>query len=120
MNIRMVALMVFALLAGPALAELVTQVRAIELTAANMNVPTTGNGRLTYKPCAGPCDATYESARLTPETRYQVDDTATDFAGFRQAFFNLPRSEDHFALVSVDLDSGTVATLRIVKAERQD
>jgi len=114
MSIRMFALLAALVLAVPATAQVVTQVRAIEITTSNIKVPTTPNGRLTYRNCASrDCDAEYESARLTPATLFQVNDEVTDFAGFRQAFFNLPRGKDHYALVSVDLNASTVTSVQI-------
>lgn len=113
MNIRTGALLLALAFAAPALADIVTEVRAVEVTTSNVIVPTTPNGRLTFKPCAGTCEATYESARLTPETRYRVGDQATDFAGFRKAFFNLARGASHYALVSVDVDANTVTSVAI-------
>jgi len=114
MSIRICTLLLAFALALPAVAQVVTQVRAIEVSTSNINVPTSPNGRLTYRNCdSRDCEADYESARLTPATLYQVNDELTDFAGFRQAFFNLPRGRDHYALVSVDLNANTVTSVHI-------
>lgn len=113
MNIRIGALVIGLALSLPVAAELTTQIRAVEATTSNLNVPTSGNGRLTFKPCAGTCDAVFESARLTPLTSFRVNGQATDFAGFRKAFYNLSRSKDHYALVSYDTAENTVTSVQI-------
>ena len=113
MNIRVGALVISLALCLPAAAELTTQIRAVEATTSNLNVPTSQNGRLTFKPCAGQCDRSFESARLTPLTSFTVNGQATDFLGFRKAFYNLTRSKDHYALVSYDTADNTVTSVQI-------
>jgi hypothetical protein len=113
MTIRICSLLLALCLSVPALAELTTKVRAVELSANNMQVPTTPSGRLMFKPCAGVCKAKFQSSRLTPATRFIVNDENVDFLGFRQAFFNLSRDTDHYALVSYDADSNTVTSVQI-------
>lgn len=113
MKIRISMLLLALSLSVPATAELVTIVRAVEVTTSNINVPTTPNGRMSVRPCAGECSAPYLSVRLTPATMYEVNGSATDFPGFRQAFFNLPRDKDHYALVSYDPESNTVTSVLI-------
>lgn len=113
MNIRLSVLVLALAIAAPAMAEIFTEVRAVEVTTSNINVPTSQNGRLTFRPCAGTCDAVFESARLTPETRFRVNGEVTDFNGFRRAFFNLASGKDHYALVSVDMRANTVTSVAI-------
>lgn len=113
MKIRISLLLLALTVSLPAAAELVTVVRAIEVTTSNINVPTTPSGRMSVRPCAGECGAPYLSVRLTPATLYEVNGSATDFPGFRQAFYNLPRDKDHYALVSYDPESNTVTSVHI-------
>ncbi|MGB5353894.1 MAG: hypothetical protein WBN32_09815 [Woeseia sp.] len=113
MKIRICAVLLGLSLCLPALADLTTMIRAVELTTSNLQVPTTPSGRLMWKPCSGNCKAQYESARLTAETRFKVNDAATDFLGFRQAFFNLSRDTDHYALVSYDPKANTITSVLI-------
>ncbi|MDZ7644011.1 MAG: hypothetical protein U5K76_07210 [Woeseiaceae bacterium] len=113
MKIRL-SLLFFALaISLPGWAQLTTVVRAVEMSTANINVPTTPNGRLMFKPCSDTCDAAYQSARLTPDTSYEVNGERLDFIGFRNAFNNLQRGEDHYALVSYDAESNTVTSVQI-------
>ncbi len=113
MKIRLSMLLLALSLSLPALADLVTVVRAVEVSTTNINVPTSPNGRLSFKPCSGDCKADYLSVRLTPATLYEVNGAATDFIGFRKAFFNLARDTDHYALVSYDAKSDTVTSVLI-------
>ncbi|MBT8130804.1 MAG: hypothetical protein KJO35_00930 [Gammaproteobacteria bacterium] len=113
MKIRICAALVSLCLSLPALADLTTKIRAVELSTSNLQVPTTPSGRLMFKPCSGICKAKYESARLTAETRFTVNNADTDFLGFRQAFFNLSRDTDHYALVSYDPKANTITSVLI-------
>lgn len=113
MKIRICAVLISLCLSLPALADLTTKIRAVELSTSNLQVPATPSGRLMFKPCSGTCKAKYASARLTAETRFTVNDTDTDFLGFRQAFFNLSRDTDHYALVSYDAKTNTITSVLI-------
>ncbi|ANO51712.1 hypothetical protein [Woeseia oceani] len=117
MKIRISMLLLALGLSLNAAADLVTVVRAVEVTTSNINVPTSTNGRMSFKPCAGECDAEFLSVRLTPATEYRVDGTALDFVDFRAAFYNLPRGKDHYALVSYDAKSSIVTSLHITRLE---
>lgn len=113
MKIRISMLLLALSLSLSAMADLVTVVRAVEVSTSNINVPTSTNGRMSFKPCGGECDAEYLSVRLTPATMFEVNGEATDFIGFRAAFYNLARNKDHYALVSYDTQSSTVTSVFI-------
>jgi len=115
MKIRISMLLLALGLSMNAAADLVTVVRAVEVTTSNINMPTSTNGRLSFKPCAGECDAEFLSARLTPATEFKVDGSAQSFVDFREAFFNLPRGKDHYALVSYDAKSFIVTSVHIAQ-----
>lgn len=113
MTIRICAWLLALCLSASALAELTTMIRAVELSTSNLQVPTTPNGRLMFKPCSGTCKAKFQSSRLTAETQFIVNDASTDFLGFRKAFFNLARDTEHYALVSYDAKTNTVTSVLI-------
>ena len=48
---RIVSILALALCTS-ATADIVTVIDAVETSAANLNVPTSTNGQLTFKPCA--------------------------------------------------------------------
>lgn len=97
----------------PVSAEIVTVVQAVETTAGNVNVPTSVNGRLSFKPCDSACEEDYVSVRLTPETSFVVKGQPVSFLDFRRSFFNLKRDADTYALVSYNVEKNTVTTVHI-------
>jgi len=113
MRIRTLSLLVLLGLSASAVADLTTIVRAVEVTASNINVPTTPNGRLMFKPCAGECNRDFVAVQLTPATEFRVGKKVTDFLDFRKAFFNRDRSKDSYALVSYDTKANTATSVEI-------
>lgn len=89
-----------------AVADIVTKVESVEVSTAELNVPVSSNGRLSFKRCANDCD--YESARLTPETRFVVQGEDVLFIDFRKAFFNRRGGEPGYSLVSFDVERNVV------------
>jgi hypothetical protein len=96
-----------------AAADIVTIVDAVETSVANVNVPTSINGRLTFKPCAEACDAEFISVRLTPATQFVVRGQQLNFADFRREFYKLPRYRIYYALVSYDTEKRTVTSVHL-------
>lgn len=94
-------------------ADVITLVDAIETITPNVNVPTSTNGRLMFKPCSVVCDDDFISARLTPETVFKFDGQTLNFVDFRTKFFNLRRGSDTYALVSYDTRSKTVTSISV-------
>ncbi len=98
---------------GLATADVVTIVDAVETVTANVNVPTSTNGRLMFKPCSENCDLDFISARLTPETQFVFNGQRMNFVDFRRNFYNLRRGSDTYALVSYDTATSTVTSVSI-------
>lgn len=96
-----------------AAADVVTMVEAVETLTANINVPTSTNGRLMFKSCSDKCDDDFISARLTPETQFVFNGQRMLFVDFRQNFFNLNRGGDTYALVSYDTVGKTVTSISV-------
>ncbi len=94
-------------------AELVTLVEAVELTPANIILPGSINGMMTYRGCSEECDKEYDRARLTAATTFTVNGQNVKFSEFRLSYAQVSNSHDHFALVSVDLKAGTVTNIRL-------
>ena len=95
--------------------EIVTQVRAMELSPANMILPASTSGMMTYRPCADECDADYERARLTPETVYSVDGNKVKFDDFQLQFAAIKGTKSSYALLSVDMNNKTVSSIDIAR-----
>jgi len=113
MNIRKVFLILALTFGGYAVADIVTAINAVETVTSNISVPTSPNGRLMFRPCGGECEEKFITVRLTPETTYVVAGEAVDFLGFRQAFYNLRRGSDGYALVSYDTKLETATNVRL-------
>ena len=93
--------------------EIVTEVRAIELSPSNMILPASTIGMMTYRPCAGECDADYERARLTEATKYSVEGKAVKFSDFQRVFAAIKNGEQSYTLLSVDTKTRTVTGIDI-------
>ena len=93
-----------------ALADIRTLVNAVETDPLFLNVPTTFNSRLSFKPCE---DCDYVSARLTPATTYSLDGAAMEFADFRRGFSSRGHRSDGYALVLIDTETNTVQSIEV-------
>lgn len=114
MSIRKLIIACAGLLAlGNANAQLVTLVEAIELSPDNMILPGTLNGMVSFRPCAGECDAEHQRARLTQDTLFYVDGRALKYPDFRQQYAVIRSSQDGYALISVDTKTRTITSIRI-------
>tara|TARA_R110002049_G_scaffold60567_4_gene162521 strand:+ start:646 stop:996 length:351 start_codon:yes stop_codon:yes gene_type:complete len=101
------------LLSPLATAQLLTLIDAIELAPANIILPGTQNGMVTYKPCVDECDEVHERARLTEDTEFYVDDTRVKYDAFKQGISVLKNNPDSYALISVDTKLKTITSIRI-------
>lgn len=113
MKFRNIAISLLLGACGLAHGQIVTLIEAVEVSRSNISVPTSGNGRLMFRPCAGECDAKFIAVRLTPETRYFIDQKPVDFLGFRAAFFNSRRGNDDYALVSYEKESNAATSVTL-------
>ncbi len=109
---RIVSILALALCVS-ATADIVTVIDAVETSAANVNVPTSTNGQLSFKPCAEACDEKFISVRLTPATRFVVRGQQLNFADFRREFYKLRRGDDDYALVSYDTEKRLVTSVHL-------
>jgi len=105
MDIRGILSILVLALCGSATADIFTVVDFVETSTANVNVPTSTNGQLTFKSCAEACDAEFISVRLTRETRYVIHGQQMNFVDFRREFYKLRRGYDDYALVSYDTEN---------------
>ena len=116
MKIRQLKIALFTTLivfSAGAAAQLVTLVKATELTPSNIIFPQTTNGMMTFKSCAEECDKEYERARLTADTQYTVNGRGVKFEDFKRDLANFRSSRDSYALVSVDTKTKTVVSIQI-------
>ncbi len=107
------ALLLLAAQAAFADRVIVTEVEAIELTPSNIILPGSVNGMVSYRPCAGECEADYQRARLTDATSFVVNGAAVRWEDFRVDFTTIKADDESYALVSVDLVTNTITSIRI-------
>jgi len=109
MTIRKILIAAILLLCQPAFAL----VDAVETSPDDIILPATVNGTMTFKPCAGDCDAKHQRARLTAETIYTLNGRAVKFEDFRREFATIKLSDKSYALVSYDTETNTVTKIDI-------
>lgn len=110
MNFRLCFVLFASCIGAAANADVRTLVRAVETSTAFINVPTTDNSRLTFKPCD---ECEFIEVRLTPATQYFLKGEQLAFAEFRQKFTGLRRSKEDYVLVTFDAKSNTVTSVRV-------
>ena len=105
------------LVCAPAYAdfELKTLLNAVEASPGNIILPATTNGMITYRGCSEECDKEYERARLTESTRFTVDGETVKFSDFLVIHASQKRSEEAYALVTVNLELGTVTHITLAR-----
>jgi hypothetical protein len=95
--------------------ELVTLVNAVETLPANIILPASTNGMVTYRGCSSECDKEFERARLTDATAFTVDGKTVKFDEFRQVYAEIKHSDESYALVSVDTKLGVVTQIDLAR-----
>jgi hypothetical protein len=100
----------FLSLALPAAAEFTTVSRAYEVSIMDFRAPASVDGGLAFKGCAK-CDTI--SARVTPNTRYQVDGKALPLEKFRQAAARIYNREAATIIVLHHLESDTIVSVSL-------
>jgi hypothetical protein len=110
MTFRMGVLLLALCFSLPSGADPKTLIEATETSTAYMNLPTSDNGRLTFRSCE---DCDFISVRLTPATQFYLRGQTVTFSAFRTGFSSLRRSTEDYALVTYDAETGVVTTVRV-------
>ena len=97
----------------PAMSQIVTKVAAHELSPANIILPGSVSGMVTFRACDDGCDEDYSRARLTADTRFYVDGRTVKFDDFRQDFAVIKQRRNSYALLSVDVETNTITSILI-------
>jgi len=111
-------LIVFALACcPPALAEfeIVTLVNSVETAPANIILPASVNGMVSFRPCADKCDEKYERARLTADTNFTVEGKSVKYEELRKVHAEIRSAADSYALISVDVARITVTSIDLAR-----
>jgi len=117
MKIKTLLITVALACCPPVLAEfeMVTLVNAVELAPANIILPASANGMVTYRPCAEKCDEKHERARLTADTSFTVEGKTVKYDAFRKVHAEIRSSADSYALISVDVARITVTSIDLAR-----
>lgn len=113
MEFRRLLAILSLFLCGVAAADIFTVVDVVETSTANVNVPTSTNGHLTFRPCAVQCSEDYIAIRLTPETQFVVRGQHVNFNDFRRAHTAMRAGKDDYALVSYNTEKRIVTSIRL-------
>ena len=105
MNIRHLAIAALLSISLPAAAQFRTVAEAYELALSNVRVPATPSSGITFKKC-DECD--FETIRVTPTTRYEVNGQPVTLKDFREAAFGVSDRAAKTVIVMHDFASDTV------------
>ena len=108
MIIRKLFLAVLVCASFPAAAEFTTRELAIEVSLADMQVPATANGSLTFKQC-GDCD--YRSIPMSRDTRFVVNGKDVGLKAFRRSVLSVRDRDSETIIVMHHLESNTITTV---------
>jgi biopolymer transport protein ExbD len=97
-------------LSMPATAEFTTVTRAHEVALSEFRAPASNNGITAFKSCE---DCKLITVRVTPETRYVLNDRSVQLKDFRAAISKVRSREDETVIVMHHLESDTVTAISI-------
>lgn len=113
MTVRLLLVAAILMIGQPVLAQIVTKIDAIETTPANIILPATTDGMMTFRPCDGDCDVDYKRVRLTALTKFTVNGKAVKYEDFRRDFANIKRRPTSYALVSYETETNTATSIQL-------
>ncbi len=117
MKIKTLLIITALALCPPVLAEfeIVTLVNSVETAPANIILPASVNGMVSFRPCAEKCDEKYERARLTADTNFTVEGKSVKYEELRKVHAEIRSSADSYALISVDVARITVTSIDLAR-----
>ena len=95
--------------------EMVTLVSAVETAPANIILPASVSGMVTFKPCAEKCDEKYERARLTSDTVFTVEGKTVKYEELKKVHAEIRSATESYALISVDVARITVTRIDLAR-----
>lgn len=113
MRIATVRMMILALACGfsvPAAANFQIVSKAHEVSLADLRLPGSTSGTLTFKPCS---DCDYRTVRVTAATQYEVNGSAVPLEDFRKQLGNIRDRREETVTVLHHLESDTIKAVRI-------
>lgn len=110
MSIRTVLLALALSVSLPAAANFEVVSKAHEVSLADLRLPGSTSGTLTFKPCRE-CD--YLTIRVTAATQYEVNKRSLDLEDFRNQLSNIRNRRETTVTVLHHLESDTIKAIRI-------
>jgi len=110
MNIKILLAVTLICLGLTAAAEDRIITLAYEITLSDFNAPVTANGGVTFKECA---DCEQIRTRVTPATRYAINNKTVRLEDFRKAVGQVRDRDDHLVIVLHHLESDTIKSLNV-------
>ena len=110
MNIKILLAVTLICLGLTAAAEDRIITLAYEITLSDFNAPVTANGGVTFKECA---DCEQIRTRVTPATRYAINNKTVRLEDFRKAVSQVRDRDDHLVIVLHHLESDTIKSLNV-------
>ena len=118
MNVaRCILLGVAIALTGAAHAQFTfkTEIDAVEVAPANVILPATASGMVSFKPCDNACNEPYVRIQLGPNTRFSMDGESLKFDDFRREFNIVRRSSSSYALINYDVRTNTATNIEVLR-----
>ena len=110
MKLKIATAMAMLTLSWPAIGQFQVVELAHEVPLSEFVVPVTRNGNLTFRSCA---DCKTFTSRMTPQTRYIVNDRDVELAEFRAQVLPLGRSADQYITILQHLEKNTITFISI-------
>ena|SRR5690606_5707972 len=110
MNIRALFLVLGLSLAFPAAANFEVVSKAHEVSLADLRLPGSTAGTLTFKPCR---DCDYQTIRVTAATQYEVNRQSVGLEAFRTQLSTIRDRREKTVTVLHHLESDTIKAVRV-------
>ena len=110
MNIRTVFFAFVLGLSLPAAANFELVSKAHEVSLADLRLPGSTSGTLTFKPCKE-CD--YKTVRVTSQTQYETNRRRLELEDFRRQLDSIRNRQDVSVTVLHHLESDTIKAIRV-------
>lgn len=110
MSIRSLLAVLLICLSVPAAGDYVVVSEAYEVALADLRLPGTVNGTVTFKECEE-CD--YRTIRVTSGTRYEANAQLLTLQDFQKELEDVPDPSEITATVLHHLESDTIQAIRV-------
>jgi hypothetical protein len=110
MNIRTLVFALALCLSLPVAANFEIVSKAHEVSLADLRLPGSTSGTLTFKPCA---DCDYQTVRVTVRTQYEVNRRSVDLEDFRTQLDSIRDRREKTVTVVHHLESDTIKAVRV-------